>query len=580
MDELARFLEAKEALIKKIKGILTIETLKKLEERLKDSGHYDEELEKIVLTQKKALEIKKRFQDREPIVQHVIYTCLKKGNFDRQDIIAAIEELGYNREEYSTKSLIQRAENFLNSIKDNPLAINLVVNYYETAANQRRISDRLNKAKVKALSAKDKVEPIRLHIDDRNIFDRFKEMHTTMSDEFRALINRMLDEKVLPSDPKGAEIIRAAGLNGIRVAEYFNLLNQIAIQFDFKDREREMAQLLQRLNDSEIIFLCDLSRDGIEFGSDQYKEMLNNRLIRSDAIIQYLYDPNSVKLNESEVEFINELATRGIRSRNAEFEKLLKNRIIRPEMLQKYFDILHQIKNTVEDSKGPLVEERHDEQVVENAPTEPVIDNTPVVENKPLEPTEEPEVENVPTEPVVENTPIEPTVRNNNIRPTTNAPTGLQLRKKDPEERLLELYLKIHRIESYDEEFLQMVRDGRADLLQFVKEEMNSQPLLRENREEVEELLRQVEQKRGKKERFFDRVKKFFGKKKNKTNTRDINPGEDIFETQTEKASGSESLLMSLLSDEEAISKVSPEEGLLEGLLEDDEVQEEVGRSR
>ena len=316
VNDIQNYIADKEKIINKIRSFSSIDALIDYENKhLKYNGIYDD-FEKIVLAQKKALQLKKRFQDREPIVQHVIYNCLKENNYDKKYIEQVIGNLGYNREEYATKSLIQRAEKFLNDVKDNKLAVNLIISYYEKDANKKRIAERLNKANIKALTPKDKVEPIKLNFDETDIFDRWKKMNTSMNDDFRSLINRMLDEKILPSDKKGREIIKQAGLNGIKVTEYFNLLNQIALKLDFQGKEKEMAKLLQKLNDSEIVLLCDMSRDGIAYNSDEFKEILKNKSVRSAVINEYLYDPNSAKLNQAEMELIEELKNKGIRKIN------------------------------------------------------------------------------------------------------------------------------------------------------------------------------------------------------------------------------------------------------------------------
>ena len=86
VNDIQNYIADKEKIINKIRSFSSIDALIDYENKhLKYNGIYDD-FEKIVLAQKKALQLKKRFQDREPIVQHVIYNCLKENNYDKKYI--------------------------------------------------------------------------------------------------------------------------------------------------------------------------------------------------------------------------------------------------------------------------------------------------------------------------------------------------------------------------------------------------------------------------------------------------------------------------------------------------------------
>ena len=238
-----------------------------------------------------AKKIMSRYGKQDIFFKKVVYELLKSGDIvEQKDIFKKISELhlenviGLKNKVYKF-FVMCRKPNVYNIVKTE------VIRRYEKnySENEKNFQSKLSMMSTPPKVNIDNIEklPISAVTILKDCRDEFANLdrHISSSKGYLSTVRELLSAHLLPNSPEGMKMIEDNHLDANLLIRYFDLLDRISIGLSISDNRADVRRLLNSLTDNEYDLICDLENENLTLESPEGIQMLEERTsVRKDKI--------------------------------------------------------------------------------------------------------------------------------------------------------------------------------------------------------------------------------------------------------------------------------------------------------
>ena len=191
------------------------------------------------------------------------------------------------------------------------------------------------------------------------------------SDGYEDTIYQLLSAHILPASKEGRKIIENNHLDADIIIKYFDILDRITLGLSISENHDKIRKLINSLSDIEYDFITDLESEGLTLDDPEGQQMLSERCVRRE-LIEELYglkkeSENAKKVQQVQKKFeelnafekclIEDLESEGLTLNDPEGQQMLSERCVRRDKILEYFKLRDGLKLDLSDLKDKTMED-------------------------------------------------------------------------------------------------------------------------------------------------------------------------------------------------------------------------------